>query len=48
MKSESEEQVTKLAALRARLQDGEKSPLAEDIAFEVFLEELHDQYVRDS
>jgi Arc/MetJ-type ribon-helix-helix transcriptional regulator len=48
MTSESEEQVTRLAALRARLQEGEKSPLVEDFDFEVFLEELHDQYTRDS
>lgn len=48
MTSESEDQVTKIAALRARLQEGEKSPLVENFDFEVFLEELHDQYAHDS
>ncbi|MEW8458938.1 MAG: type II toxin-antitoxin system ParD family antitoxin [Candidatus Thiodiazotropha endolucinida] len=48
MRSEKEEHETKLTTLRARLQEGEKSPLVEDFDFEVFLEELHDQYVRDS
>lgn len=42
MAAENEKYITKLAGLRARLQEREDSPLVEAIYFEVFLDELHD------
>ncbi|MEW8204197.1 MAG: type II toxin-antitoxin system ParD family antitoxin [Candidatus Thiodiazotropha endolucinida] len=47
MRSEKEEHETKLTTLRARLQEGEKSPLVEDFDFEAFLDELHNQHTQD-
>ncbi|MCG7949175.1 MAG: type II toxin-antitoxin system ParD family antitoxin [Candidatus Thiodiazotropha taylori] len=48
MKSNNEDKDIKLTALRERLLEGEKSPLVKDFDFEVFLDELNDQYTHDA
>ncbi|MBT3015944.1 MAG: type II toxin-antitoxin system ParD family antitoxin [Candidatus Thiodiazotropha taylori] len=47
MKPENEDSDIKLAALRQRLLEGEKSPLEKEFDFEVFLNEMNDQYTHD-
>ncbi|MBT3015957.1 MAG: type II toxin-antitoxin system ParD family antitoxin [Candidatus Thiodiazotropha sp. (ex Clathrolucina costata)] len=47
MKSDNEDNDIKLTALRERLLEGEKSPLVKNFDFEVFLDELNDQYTHD-
>ncbi|MEW8041069.1 MAG: type II toxin-antitoxin system ParD family antitoxin [Candidatus Thiodiazotropha endolucinida] len=47
MKSDKEDNDIKLTALRERLLEGEKSPLEKDFDFEVFLDELNEQYTHD-
>lgn len=48
MKSDNEDNDIKLAALRERLHEGEKSPLEKNFDFEVLLDELNDQYTHDA
>ncbi|MEW8294871.1 MAG: type II toxin-antitoxin system ParD family antitoxin [Candidatus Thiodiazotropha sp.] len=48
MKSNNEDKDIKLTALKERLLEGEKSPLVKNFDFEVFLDELNDQYTHDA
>jgi hypothetical protein len=48
MKPNNEDKDIKLAALRERLLEGKKGPLVKNFDFEVFLDELNDQYTHDA